>query len=218
MNAFHGCPLFYLFQRPASVPCGAQPCLSFPRSHASRPLASLPPPSPSLVPTLCVGMRRYDALRQITMLPKFLVGANSCWRPGACVRLCIANRRRETAPTRTVRCGGRSFFLPPTRYDFECYLPCGCPDKPEPARGGNGTRERPAPSFPRRAWERENEMDERGATCPPLAGAQRGMRPEIGCRTKSRSAFEKSPAIRGYVKYKHKQLPVNAGCCPPCQV
>jgi len=32
----------------------------------------------------------------------FLVGANSCWRPGACTPLCIADRRRETAPTDTV--------------------------------------------------------------------------------------------------------------------
>ena len=132
-----------------------------PRYATLVPPRSPPRPLAPLVPTLCVGMRRYDALRQITMLPKVLVGANSCWRSVVCVRLCLANRRRETAPARAVRGGRRSFLLPPTRYDFECYLPCGCPDKPEPARGGDGTRERPAPSFPRRAWEREGGVETR---------------------------------------------------------
>jgi len=155
------------------------------------------------------------------MLPKVLVGARSCWRSGACVRLCIANRRRETAPTRTVRCGGRSFFLPrqpATILNVICLVDVLTSPNPQEEVTGRGSVP-PRHSHAERGNERTrgNEMDERGATCPPLAVVQGGVRPEIGCRTKSHSAFKKSPAIRGHVN-KHKQLPVNAGCCPPCQV
>ena len=37
-------------------------------------------------------------------ISKFLVGANSCWRPGTCPPLGIANRRQETAPAEASEC------------------------------------------------------------------------------------------------------------------
>lgn len=32
-------------------------------------------------------------------ISRFLVGANSCWRPGTCTPMCTANHRQETVST-----------------------------------------------------------------------------------------------------------------------